>query len=195
MFDKEAFMADLFMEIIRVCDEESEKTRKKLVLEFNLRQNDSWSKSNIRSGNTIVTAFKSHNIQSFITEFGSGSLMAGTNENPFLEKYVNDPMAFNSDRKSKGMKILRRGKDPYDSLNWESGDGEYIYYLHGSEPKGESLEGARIGRKGKGSALIQPRKGNFILRRLLAEYKENVLERIAEWIDSDICQYWINVVE
>ena len=194
MFDKEAFMADMFMELIRICDEESEKMRVRLVSEFGYVGSE-WTKSNIRSGNSIITAFETENVRAFITEFGSGSLMANASENPFLEKYINDPMAFNTDRKAKGMKILRRGKDPYDTLNWDGGRNEYIVEPYGgSEPKGQSLEGIKIGRWKNGSMTVQPRKGNFILRRVLAEYKENVMERLAEWVESDICQYWISVV-
>lgn len=186
-FDKESYDFDVAQKIVDIMQEESIESCKRLSLAFGFF-GDEWM--SVRVGRTtepITVKIFTRNIRAFITEFGYGSEMAGADENPFLTKYMNDSKAFNQERKSKGNAILRRGKDPFTTLNWEGGENAlYVEKLGGSEPKGENLEGQKVGLYKRGGIVVTPRKGKFILKAEMLVYRERVIERIQNYFQDEL---------
>lgn len=135
----------------------------------------------IASEQVFSIVFETDSLKAFITEYGSGSLMAGSELNPYLSDYLGKK-GYNPAR-SKSIaganKVRSWGRGKYFTFNWDSENGgKYIERDGGNRPAGIDIESQGTGIGGFHKGQYTPRKPNFILRQILIDCQNDLLQEV-----------------
>ncbi len=196
MFDDTEFLDDLYKILIREANKISKRKLAELQISTfgnNIKSLETGYESAYRrvigrvaGENVFRIVFGKKSLKAFITEFGSGSKMAGSNENPYLDKYLSNRFYNPSRSKSPmGGNIVRSwGEGSYNTFDWNSNNkNKSIKRDGGNRVAGIDIETGVDTGKGWHSGKYTPRKPNFTMRRITRECQQeltNVLQNTFE---------------
>lgn len=198
MFDTTSFLNDFFNELTKKGNEISKKhleqLRGKKINQYPTGFEDAYRKvfGRVSADNVFKIVIGTKAMKAFITEFGSGSLMEGTSENPFLSKYLG-MRGYNPTRSrlvSGGNAVLSWGTGQYKTFDWQSTSGvKYITRDGGNRRAGINIES----KGGWHRSLYTPRKPNALLRKTIKACREELVNEIkilfVEMINDDKYYY------
>ena len=87
----------------------------------------------------IIFHVGAKNWLAYLDNYGTGSLMARANSNPFLQEYINNSPFFNKERLKNGMAVVGRPEGTYLSPDYRDGKGVIERYSKG-KMEGLNLE-------------------------------------------------------
>lgn len=185
MFNKEEFLSDLYSIMVKEANKISKKKLEQLKgAKFGNNQiqksyGDAYRRviGRIAGENVFKVVFGKKTLSAFITEFGTGSLMAGEQDNPYLKTYLGN--RFYNPVRSKSIaganKVRSWGSGQYKTFNW-MGTNKHSFVIRDGGNRRAGIDIETTSGNGFHKGMYTPRPPNFTMRRIVRECEEELLE-------------------
>lgn len=168
---------DLVWEFVKTID----KVADELLMQMKSRTRTAVVQSSLKKKvmfdtfNDIEILVGSDHWQSFLDNYGVGSLMASESENPYLSEYKSSEL-WHGFRNSTA--ISARPKGTYIVPDWEKGDGYVTRESSGRFPAGTNLERMTWGNND--NLTVTPQRPTFFMEHSFEFMKPIFVQRLME---------------